>query len=106
MLEAIFVFLLGLTPSLLSLWLMRKAERRARERLRAARASVAARNWSTEWLLPERQYVEGVGYLVGDITCQFNARSAYIRCAVNPYGPCQDCPYYEPRAIEPECQKL
>jgi len=33
-------------------------------------------------------YLEGVGYLIG-ISCQFNARSSYLRCAVNPQGPCQ-----------------
>jgi len=33
--------------------------------------------------------LEGVGYLIGDISCQFNARSGYLRCAVNPQGPCQ-----------------
>jgi Family of unknown function (DUF6464) len=43
----------------------------------------------------DRYYLEGVGYLIGDISCKFNARSGYIRCAVNPSGPCQDCRYYE-----------
>lgn len=47
--------------------------------------------------LRDRYYLEGVGYLVGDISCRFNARSCYLRCAVNPQGPCQDCRHYEPR---------
>jgi Family of unknown function (DUF6464) len=46
---------------------------------------------------PEVQYIEGVGELIGDITCKFNARSTYLRCAVNPDGPCQGCRHYQPR---------
>ena len=45
----------------------------------------------------ERYYLEGVGYLVGDISCQYNARSGYLRCAVNPSGPCESCRFYEER---------
>lgn len=44
---------------------------------------------------PEEQYVAGVGYVIGDLSCIFNARSPYIRCAVNPTGLCQDCRYYQ-----------
>jgi hypothetical protein len=47
-------------------------------------------------LPPDHFYLEGVGYLIGDITCRFNARSAYIRCAVNPCGSCKECRHYEP----------
>jgi Family of unknown function (DUF6464) len=47
----------------------------------------------------DRYYLEGVGYLVGDISCKFNARSGYVRCAVNPSGPCQDCRHYEQRDL-------
>ncbi len=43
---------------------------------------------------PEEQYVQGVGYVIGDLSCSYNARSPYIRCAVNPNGLCQDCRYY------------
>ena len=28
-------------------------------------------------------------------TCRFNARSAFLLCAVNPEGPCHSCPHYE-----------
>ncbi|MEO0854225.1 MAG: DUF6464 family protein, partial [Cyanobacteria bacterium J06648_11] len=34
-------------------------------------------------------------YYVGDTTCRFNALNPELRCAVNPYGPCQ-CEHYEP----------
>jgi hypothetical protein len=43
---------------------------------------------------PEEQYIEGVGYVIGDVSCSYNARSFYIRCAVNPDGLCQDCRHY------------
>lgn len=54
-----------------------------------------------EQLPPDHYHLEGVGYLTGDITCRFNARSAYIRCAVNPSGPCESCPHYEPKEERP-----
>jgi Family of unknown function (DUF6464) len=43
---------------------------------------------------PEEQYIEGVGYVIGDLSCSYNAKSPYIRCAVNPDGLCQDCRHY------------
>ena len=49
---------------------------------------------------PEERYIEGVGYVIGDLTCSYNARSPYIRCAVNPDGLCQDCRHYHNREGE------
>jgi Family of unknown function (DUF6464) len=43
---------------------------------------------------PEEQYVEGIGIVIGDLSCSYNARSPYIRCAINPDGLCQDCRHY------------
>jgi Family of unknown function (DUF6464) len=43
---------------------------------------------------PEEQYVEGIGIVIGDLSCTYNARSPYIRCAINPDGLCQDCHHY------------
>lgn len=34
--------------------------------------------------------------LIGDQTCAYNAKSAYLRCAMNPCGPCEGCPDYHP----------
>lgn len=96
MLDAFLIFLLGLLPPLLSLWMMRRAETQAQQGLRVAMEAATARGLRRLYLPPEHIYIEGVGYLIGDITCRFNARSAHIRCAVNPIGPCQECPYYEP----------
>ncbi|BCX07095.1 MAG: hypothetical protein KatS3mg066_0954 [Fischerella sp.] len=76
---------------------MRKTQARMRSHLRRV-----ARNFPREPIpvdsRPEpsdRYYLEGVGYLIGDISCRYNARSGYLRCAVNPSGPCEGCRYYE-----------
>ncbi|MDB9314088.1 DUF6464 family protein [Spirulina sp. CS-785/01] len=30
-------------------------------------------------------------------SCRYNAHSAFLRCAVNPSGPCETCVHYEPK---------
>ena len=102
MLETILVFVLGLTPPVLSLWLIQKAKQRTQERIRSAAHTSVVRRLPRHQLPPDRYYLEGVGYLVGDITCKFNARSAYMRCAVNPSGPCENCRHYEPKNSQVE----
>ena len=37
----------------------------------------------------------GGRWVIGDAACRYNARSEWVRCAVNPEGPCQDCRFYE-----------
>ncbi|MFB2917343.1 MULTISPECIES: DUF6464 family protein [Aerosakkonema] len=90
MLKTLLIFLVALIPPLISVWVMRKAEARARERLRIAmdRASLAP------LVMPPPQI--DLEY-IGDTSCKFNARSPYLRCTVNPLGPCQDCHHYQPR---------
>ncbi|MCT7986592.1 DUF6464 family protein [Laspinema sp. A4] len=97
MLETLIIFLLGITPPLLSVFVMRKAEDRARTRLQAVREIPIMRIPSPPPIPSDRHYVEGVGEVTGDITCLYNARSAYLRCALNPEGPCETCRQYEPR---------
>lgn len=94
-----WIFAFGLMPPLLSVWMMRRTEARTRAKLRQARTvatTVRTPRLYTTPLPPDRYYLEGVGYLIGDISCQFNARSGYLRCAVNPQGPCQGCRHYDP----------
>jgi hypothetical protein len=99
-LETLFIVAIGLMPPLLSMWVMRKMQARTRAKLREAMTVQAVRQQrSTTPLLPDRYYLDGVGYLIGDISCRFNARSGYMRCAVNPQGPCQDCRHYEPLEV-------
>jgi hypothetical protein len=45
---------------------------------------------------PEEHYIEGLGYVIGDASCRYNACSPYIRCAVNPSGLCEGCRDYSP----------
>lgn len=37
----------------------------------------------------------GQKQFIGDIRCRNNARNPYIRCAVNPCGPCEGCSNHE-----------
>ncbi|AFZ04169.1 DUF6464 family protein [Calothrix sp. PCC 6303] len=107
MFQTLLVIVIGFLPSLFSLWMIRKAQRKTRMRIRQA-----ANNFSRMRRLgylqastndtadsPDRFYLDGVGYMIGDISCQYNARSGYIRCAINPSGPCDSCHFYEERNI-------
>lgn len=100
MIVAFFIILLGLSPSLFSVWMMRQADARAQERLRLAMESIANRQLPPLNLPADHRYVEGIGYMIGDLTCEFNARSRYIRCAINPSGPCETCSHYQSRLLE------
>lgn len=42
----------------------------------------------------EKSFLQG-RWVLGDISCRFNAQSEILRCAVNPQGPCQDCRFYD-----------
>ena len=100
-LKTLLVITIGLLPPLLSVWVMRKAHLRTRLRMRQIATNFSQRR-IPQTIRPtegDRYYLEGVGYLIGDISCKFNARSGYMRCAVNPSGPCQDCRHYEPREL-------
>lgn len=45
--------------------------------------------------LAERSLLDG-HWVIGDVTCLYNARSELLRCAVNPNGSCDRCPLYQP----------
>ena len=95
MIIVFLILIIGLTPSLVSLLVMRRADARAQARLELALEAIAQRRFQDFSQVPDQHYIEGIGYVIGDITCQFNARSSYVRCAVNPTGPCQSCRHYE-----------
>jgi Family of unknown function (DUF6464) len=98
-LKTLLLITIGFLPSLFSLWVIRKTQTRTRARTRQIALNYLQMQPYIRPVESDRYYLEGVGYLVGDISCQFNARSGYIRCAVNPSGPCQDCRYYEPKEL-------
>lgn len=96
-LALLWIIALGFIPPLLSVLIVRRTQKRMQAELRRAMmmpTRVRVRR-SPISLPPDSYYLEGVGYLMGDISCRFNARSRYIRCAVNPEGPCQGCRHYE-----------
>jgi Family of unknown function (DUF6464) len=99
--RTLLVIAVGFLPSLFSLWVIRKTHLRTRARMRQAamnHPTVRVRQ-NVRLVESDRYYLEGVGYLIGDISCKFNARSGYIRCAINPDGPCNGCRHYEPREL-------
>ncbi|MEH2184036.1 DUF6464 family protein [Nostoc sp.] len=100
MLKALLVIAIGFLPSLFSLWMIRKTQRsRLRMRQAARNFPVVQGRQNLRPVEGDRYYLEGVGYLIGDISCKFNARSGYMRCAVNPQGPCNGCRHYEPKEL-------
>jgi hypothetical protein len=105
--KTLLVIVIGFLPSLFSLWMIRQAQRKTRMRIRQSTnhfsrmrrlgsLQVSANNMGTD--SPDRFYIDGVGYMIGDISCQYNTRSGYIRCAINPSGPCDTCNLYEARS--------
>ncbi|MGV0027797.1 DUF6464 family protein [Phormidesmis priestleyi] len=44
---------------------------------------------------PSEQALFEGRWVLGDVTCRFNAHSELIRCAVNPAGLCEQCQHYE-----------
>ncbi len=106
-LKTLLVFAVGFLPSLFSLWVIRKTHLRGRTRMRQASMNLVGVRVQQNIRPQEgdRYYLEGIGYLVGDISCKFNARSGYMRCAVNPTDTCQECRHYEPKEFaSPEHQ--
>ena len=94
MLDIVIILCLGLLPSILSLWLLHQAQAKYRQ---AAPTPIALAIPSKMKALPpaDLTYIEGYGYVIGMVSCIYNARSPHIRCAVNPSGSCHGCRYYE-----------
>jgi hypothetical protein len=68
----------------------------AKRRWREHAYSRFLRDWRRQVVLLRRQRAGEFGQPLGDPSCAFSARSAWLRCAVNPQGPCQGCPHYLP----------
>jgi hypothetical protein len=78
-----FLIAIGLVPPLLSIWISLRAHRRVQDQFELAFENAANQRFQP-WLTQDTDshYVDGLGFVVGDITCQLNARSPYLRCAV------------------------
>ncbi|WP_155834721.1 DUF6464 family protein [Leptolyngbya sp. PCC 6406] len=92
----VLIFGLSLLPALVAAWISMRAQKQLSEDFSRARA-VASERGLRALLKRDRDlnYVEGIGYIIGDFTCQMNARSPHLRCAFNPCGPCEGCQFYE-----------
>ncbi len=84
--KIILIFAISLILPLFYLWWLNKAKRRLESRLRRRSSRISPRSYST---------LEVTNAYIGEISCRYNARSPYIRCAVNPDGPCENCSQYE-----------
>lgn len=51
-------------------------------------------------VIADKRFVDG-RWVIGDITCLYNAQSELLRCAINPAGPCDCCSHYQQHASDP-----
>ncbi len=102
------ILLLSILPSVIYLLIFRRAKERWQTRLRRAQnitnyyyQGQYSRNADSD-----RHDFDPLGgdrrrpatkYFIGDTSCINNAQSPYIRCAINPEGPCDECVHYEKR---------
>ena len=96
--KVVLILLLSLAPPLSYLLLYRRLKRQWEARLERARwmnNSNYRENFSDFY--PLEAELELSPSYIGDASCIYNAHSPYLRCAVNPCGSCQNCPYYQSR---------
>jgi hypothetical protein len=101
MLEIVIILLLGIAPPILSLWMLHRAQCVYRQaNYRQANLAIAVPAIARLKSLPpsDMTCIDGYGYVIGKVSCKYNARSLYLRCAVNPSGSCENCRYYESRS--------
>jgi Family of unknown function (DUF6464) len=98
----VLILAIALTPALLSWWGLQQADRcdlRSGPRFGQTHQSFRPASANREQPV-DLTYSPGVGYWIGDFSCRYNARSAYLRCAVNPAGPCQTCHLYDSLSLD------
>ncbi len=90
------ILFLSILPSLVYLLIFRKVKRQWRSRLRRARLMTVddCRDSLPGYYNGDRS-LEATRYFIGDTSCLYNAHSPYMRCAVNPSGPCKNCSHYQ-----------
>ena len=99
------ILILSILPSLVYLLIFQKAKKRWQTRLRRAQILTAYHNHHDRMYRDFNTYDDSytardrrrpvTKYFIGDTTCVNNAHSPYIRCAINPDGPCDECIHYE-----------
>lgn len=100
MLIIILIFVVGLTPAIVSAWMSIQADRNEKCSSTAVPAGLGQGMLKLLDGNADLHYVDGMGYMIGDITCDLNARSPYLRCATNPMGPCDGCSTYAPKVFD------
>ena len=105
------ILVLSTLPSLVYLLIFQKAKKRWQSRLRRAqnfnyhhqnyrnRLQRSYNHNSDSYPLRDRRRPV-TKYFIGDTNCVNNAHSPYIRCAINPEGPCDECVHFEKRNRE------
>ena len=92
----ILLILTALLPALVSFILVRRAKRQFSERMRRIRSlNNYRRRLEQEFFPLSFDPLERCGDYIGDVSCRNNAKSPYLRCAINPSGPCEGCSSYE-----------
>jgi Family of unknown function (DUF6464) len=95
MLDIVIILLVGVAPPILSLWILHRTQAHYRQ-INSAVNDTTPITLSLKALPPaDMTCIDGFGYVIGKVSCKYNARSPYIRCAINPSGPCQDCRHYD-----------
>ncbi|AFY68560.1 hypothetical protein Pse7367_0244 [Thalassoporum mexicanum PCC 7367] len=117
MIALILILLLSLLPGLFSIWILSQGQAYRPRSLARTRHRHNSRRVADRFYLrlaetapsrllpaadPEISYIKGIGYFIGDRSCIYNAKSRYIRCTVNPDGPCQGCKHYQKPGPEPK----
>jgi Family of unknown function (DUF6464) len=94
--KLVLILFLSILPSLIYLLIFRKVKQRWRSRLRRTQiiTNYHQRDQLHNYLYSDRRRAT-TKYFLGDQSCQNNAHSPYIRCAINPSGPCEQCSHYE-----------
>jgi hypothetical protein len=95
--KLVLILFLSILPSLIYLLIFHQVKQRWRSRLRRAQiiTNYHQRAQLHNYFGDRRRAT--TKYFLGDQNCQNNAHSPYIRCAINPSGPCDQCSHYEPK---------
>jgi hypothetical protein len=97
MLDIIIILLVGVAPPILSLWVLHRTQVHYRQIMQINSEAIANPRPLKLKALPPADMIciDGYGYVIGLVSCKYNARSPYIRCTVNPNGPCQGCRHFD-----------
>lgn len=97
MVRIIVIFILAIIPALVGFWIIRRSKRRFQARIRRIRHRAYHQAITSESSEHYPMLTERYDRFIGEVSCQYNARSPHLRCAINPSGPCEGCPHYKPR---------